>query len=127
MVAVAALFVSLIAATSAPPGDQARLCFVRPEQNGYLNIVPVQVETVRDKRSLGGGETVCLDEAPGTYPIRLAWRWDARDPVSHSYQSAVTRVRLATGQIRRLSICPGPATPSGAPRWLLTASACPKT
>jgi hypothetical protein len=123
MIAATAIAAWLLTSAHAP---SARLCVTRPEQNGYLNIVPIQLLIDRRTQVLGGGEAACLDMAPGPHAVHLAWRWDERDPTSRDYRSATADIRLAAGEVRRLTVCPAPAAPSGAPRWTLSETPCPK-
>ena len=114
---------------AAPAVGHGRLCFNREEQNGYANIVPVEIKIGHgDGAAVIGGEAACLDIWANLYPMQLEWRWDERDPAPRAYQSSPLTVDLKEGRTETFEICPvaSPAEKPDVPWWKLTSAGhCP--
>jgi hypothetical protein len=77
---MSALFVIVLLASEAAPAEEtatARVCFVRHEDSGKMNLLPVRIYGFRADReqlltTLAGGAEACVDIEPGD------WSFEAR-------------------------------------------------
>jgi len=107
----------------APTLPLVELCVVRPEDNGFINIVPVDLIADGDVvTTLRGGERRCVLLTAENHELQLGWRWDPRDAQPAAIRSASASVTLPAGGARR-DICPEPD--GRYPSWRLApAGAC---
>ena len=106
----------------APPQGLGRICFNREEENGYVNIVPVEVTVGdSDKVTITGGEAACLDVWANAYSIQLEWKWDQRDSIFSTYRSKAQKADLKEGGTETYEICPiaSPSDKPDVPWWIL--------
>ena len=101
-------------ACAAPHPPAAELCVERLENNGFVNIVAVDlVVDGTPVMTLTGGERQCVPLKTGSHGLQLKWRWDPRDPDPALVQSAVTSIELtAEGAAREICLDEGAPYPS---------------
>lgn len=98
-----------LSSCAAPTAPQADLCVVRPEDNGFANIVPVDLIADGDVvMTLKGGDRQCVRlVTAANHELQLGWRWDPRDAQPAAMRSASASITLLADGARR-DICPDP-------------------
>ena len=88
--------------------NRARLCFVRPEDNGAMNILQSWVRVADYDVPLIGGQAVCLYVEPGSSDLivtsRIPYRPDSTD--EEACKSAQLKLKLTPDENRNFTIWP---------------------
>jgi len=87
IIVVFALTLANVTSATETKSDQsnltARICIVRPENNGFINIVPSHIIfSNNQKLSLSGGEAACIIVEPGEYSFVV----ESADPYPSSHK-----------------------------------------
>ena len=88
--------------------QQARLCFVRPENNGAMNTLESWIRVSDYNLPVLGGQAVCLYAQPGNSELTVTSRYPY-NPQSKSDQackSRTLRLSLSDNDNRTFLICP---------------------
>lgn len=88
--------------------DRAQLCFVRPENNGSMNILESWVRFSDYNVSLVGGQAVCIFVIPGSDDLRVTstvpYQLESTD--EEACKSPAIRLKLAPNEKRVFFIGP---------------------
>lgn len=88
--------------------DQARACFVRPENNGALNVLESWVRLADYNVPVVGGQAVCLYVHPGDSELTITSRYpyepDSKD--DEACKSKTLKLSLSSNDNRTFLICP---------------------
>jgi hypothetical protein len=88
--------------------EQARLCFVRPENNGRMNTVESWIRVADYNVPVIGGQAVCLYAQPGDTELTVTSR-DAYNPQSKNDEACKSRTlkfSMSGRDNRTFMICP---------------------
>ena len=104
------VILSITISTAVFAAGAAQICVSREENNGILNIRPVEI-TVNGKHILwiSGGEKKCVEIWPGEYRI-IAQSTDLYDPNDKNPNTWVSKpilIKVRTGKVANISIFPG--------------------
>lgn len=88
--------------------DRARLCFVRPENNGVMNTLESWVRLVDYDLPLVGGQAVCLYVESGKSELRVTSRYpyDPKSKDDEACKSRTLQLSLNSNDNRTFMICP---------------------
>src|SRR5450755_2894818 len=93
--------------------DQARLCFVRPENNDAINVLESWIRIADYNTPVIGGQAVCLYVQPGDGELTVTSRtpYDFKAKNTSACTSKTLKFSLSGNDNRTFLICP--ATKSG--------------
>ena len=102
--------------------DQGRLCFVRPENNGAMNVLESWIRVAYYNVPVIGGQAVCLYAQPGESELTITSRYPY-DPWSkndEACKSRILKLSIKGNDNRTFLICPATKDGSYACGWRIT-------
>lgn len=107
-IAVLARLASTVLLAQSWRADNAQLCFVRPENNGSMNLLQSWVRISDYEVPLIGGQSACLFVHPGRANLNVTstvpYRPESKDP--EACKSKGLDLRLAAGEMRTFFVWP---------------------
>ena len=88
--------------------DQARVCFIRPENNGAMNVLESWIRVADYNVPVLGGQAVCLYTLPGDSELTITSRlpYDLKSKDDEACKSQTLKLRLRGSDNRTFLICP---------------------
>lgn len=88
--------------------DRARLCFVRPENNGAMNVLESWIRVSDYNLPVIGGQAVCLYLEPGLSELTVTSRYPYKPESKNdeACKSKPIKLSLSSNEDRTFLICP---------------------
>jgi hypothetical protein len=102
--------------------DQARLCFVRPENNGAMNTLESWIRVADYAVPVIGGQVICLYVQPGDSELTITSRYpyDPSSKDNEACKSKTLKFSLSANSNRTFMICPATKQDHYACGWRVT-------
>ena len=103
---------TLLCSTSVCPqtwrDDQVRLCFVRPENNGAMNVLESWIRVADYNVPMIGGHAVCLYVESGKSELTVTslYPYNPKSKDPEACKSETLKLSLSSGDNRTFLICP---------------------
>ncbi len=103
-----AVFCSASAVAQSWRDDQARVCFLRPENNGAMNVLESWIRIADYNLPVIGGQTVCLFVGPGENELTITshYPYDPESKDDEACKSRTVKLKLKANENRTFLICP---------------------
>jgi len=103
--------------------DRAKLCFVRPENNGAMNVLESWIRVADYNVPVIGGQSVCLFIEPGANELIVTSRYpyDPKSKDDEACKSRKLKLEVGPNMDRTLLICPATKGSSYSCGWRIAA------